>query len=196
LGNTIGNALELAEAVDVLRGRGPEDVTELCLHEAATLLAMARLVASEAEGHERAQQAIADGSALAKLAEVVAAQGGDAHQIEDTSLLPQAPYREEVPAPRDGYITAIDAERLGLASVRLGAGRARKGDPIDHSVGLVLHAKVGAAVERGRPLLQVHARSQDEARAIHEELLAAYTWGDEPPPRRPMMLGSVSGRGA
>jgi pyrimidine-nucleoside phosphorylase len=194
LGNAIGNALELAEAVDVLRGSGPADVTELCLHEAATLLHMAGLAASEEEGHERAQRAILDGSALSKLAEVVAAQGGDAAQIEDTSRLPQAPYREDVPAPRSAYITAIDAERLGIASVRLGAGRLRKGDPIDHAAGLLLRAKVGDAVERGQPLMQVHARSEDAARAIREELLATYTWGEAPPQQQPLVLGSVSGR--
>ncbi len=194
LGNAIGNALELAEAVDVLRGAGPADVTELCLHEAATLLTMAGLATSEVEGQERAQRTLSDGSALAKLAEVVDAQGGDARQIEDTSRLPLAAFREDVPAPRDGYITAIDAERLGIASVRLGAGRMRKGDPIDHAVGLVLRAKVGDAVEHGQPLLQVHARSAEEAQAIHEELLAAYAWGDERPVSQPLVLGSVSGR--
>jgi pyrimidine-nucleoside phosphorylase len=194
LGNAIGNALELAEAVDVLRGAGPADVRELCLHEAATLLMMAGLVADEVEGHARAQRAIEDGSALAKLAAVMQEQGGDVRQVEDTSLLPQAPYREDIPTPHEGYITGIDAERLGIASVRLGAGRMRKGDPIDHAVGLVLRAKMGDAVERGQPLLQVHARSQSEARAIRDELLAAYTWGDERPAWQPLVLGQVSGQ--
>lgn len=192
LGRAVGNALEVAEAVAILQGTGPRDVTELCLHETAALLALAGVAASEHDGHERAQRAIASGSGLAKLAEVVTAQGGDARQVEDTSRLPQAPWREMLTAPQAGYIAQIDAERIGLASVRLGAGRQRKGDPIDHSVGFVLQAKVGDKVNAGDPLIEIYARSQHEAQAIHQALLEAYRWSDQAPAVTPLILSSVS----
>ena len=192
LGRAVGNALELAEAIAILRGGGPEDVTALCLHETATLLAMAGLVPDEHVGHTRAKQAILDGSGLAKLAEVIAAQGGDARQIEDPSRLPQAPYREVIPAPRGGYITRMDAEQVGIASVHLGAGRMKKGDAIDHAVGLMLLAKVGDRIEAGAPLVEAHAREAAHVEAIREELLSAYTWGEEAPAQIPLLLGSAS----
>lgn len=191
LGRAVGNALEVAEAVAILRGDGAEDVTTICLHEAATLLAMAGLVADEAEGMRRAERAIGDGSALAKLAEVVAAQGGDTAQIEDPTRLPQAPHREVLDAPCAGYVTAIDAERVGMASVHLGAGRLRKGDPIDPAVGLVLLAKVGAPLAVGAPLVEVHARSAADVTIIKDELLAAYTFSDSAPVTPPLLLGHV-----
>ena len=192
LGRAVGNALEVAEAVAILQGSGPEDVTTLCLHETATLLAMAGLAASVAEGRARAETAIASGAGFAKLAEVVAAQGGDAGQIEHPDRLPQAPYRETQPAPRSGFVTRIDAERVGLASVHLGAGRERKGEPIDHAVGLVLRAKIGDRVEAGEPLVEIHARTPEQAAAMHDELLSAYTFGDTAPTQPPLLLGQVS----
>lgn len=192
LGHAVGNALEVAEAIDVLTGAGPSDITEICLHEAATLLAMAGIVSSSEEGHTRAQRAISDGCGLEKLAQVVAAQGGDARQIEDTSRLPRAPEREVLRARESGYISGIRAGPIGMASVHLGAGRQRKGDPIDHAVGLVLLAKVGDYVEAGSPLIEVHARSQDQVRAVREEILSAYTWSMvAPAARAPLILGSV-----
>ena len=113
LGNAVGNALEVAEAIETLRGAGPADVTELALHEAATLLAMAGIVPDEAAGRQHAQQAIADGRALAKLAEVVAAQGGDAAVITTPARLPQAAWVERIVSPRTGYLTALDALQVG-----------------------------------------------------------------------------------
>jgi pyrimidine-nucleoside phosphorylase len=194
LGRAVGNALEVAETVAILRGEGPEDVTELCLHEVATLLTMAGLTwnEAEAEGEQRARRAIRDGAGLAKLREVVAAQGGDPAQIDDPGLLPQARWVGMLEAPRSGYIAGIHAERVGIASVRLGAGRARKGDPIDHAVGFVLQAKVGDYVEAGQPLIAIHARTATAGKAVRAALLAAYTWSAEPAPRPPLLLGSVS----
>lgn len=191
LGRAVGNALEVAEAVAILCGEGPEDVTALCLHETAVLLAMAGLVASEAEGHVRAAAAIRSGAGLAKLAEVVAAQGGDARQIEQPERLPQAPHRQALPAPRSGYITAIDAERVGMASVHLGAGRLKKGEPIDYAVGLVLLAKVGDRLEAGEPLVEVHARTPEQAAVIRGELLSAYRFGSRSPKKPPLLLGEI-----
>ena len=192
LGRTIGNALEVAEAVAILRGTAPADVQALCLHETALLLALAGLATDEAEGHAHAERALSAGDGLRKLIEVVAAQGGDVRQIEETERLPQAPWRELLAAPQTAYIAAIDAERLGLASVRLGAGRTRKGEPIDHAVGFVLHAKVGDQVEAGQPLIEMHVRSADQAQAVRDDVLAAYRWSQSPCEAPPLLLGTIT----
>jgi pyrimidine-nucleoside phosphorylase len=192
LGRAVGNALEIVETVELLRGGGPADLRELCLHEVATLLAMAGLVADEADGEARAREALHSGAGLDKLRAVVAAQGGDVAQIDDPARLPQAPVREMFVAPRAGYIAAIDAEQVGRASVHLGAGRARKGEAIDPAVGFVLQAKVGDRVEDGQPLVEIHARSQGAAASIREQLLAAYTWSDDPVAAPSLLLGMVA----
>jgi thymidine phosphorylase len=189
----VGNALEIAETVAILRGEGPEDVTELCVHEVATLLTMAGLARDEAEGARRARTAITDGAGLAKLREVVVAQGGDPGQIDDPELLPRAGWVGMIAAPQSGYIAGIHAEKVGIVSVRLGAGRARKGDPIDPAVGLVIQAKVGDHMEKGQPLIEVHARTATSGKAVRSALLAAYTWSDKPVATPSLLLGSDSG---
>jgi pyrimidine-nucleoside phosphorylase len=193
LGDAVGNALEVAEAFATLRGLGPADVTELALHETATLLTMAGIAADEAEGQRLAEQAIADGRALAKLAEVAAAQGGDATVITNPEKLPQAAWVERIAAPRTGYLAAIDALAVGRVAGQLGAGRQRKGDAIDLSVGLVLRAKVGDHLAKGEPLVELHARSRKEARAARGALLAAYRWSDDPPEAQPLTLERIEG---
>lgn len=192
LGQAVGNALELAEAIHILQGKGPADVTALCHHEAASLLTMTGLAATPAEAEARVRQAISSGAALEKLAAVVAAQGGDARQVQDPSLLPAAPVRMPLPAPRAGFIAGIDAERVGLASMKLGAGRFKKGDPIDHATGLLLYARIGDQVEAGQPLLEIHARSEAQARAIQAELLSAYQWSDAPVAPGPLIYREIS----
>jgi thymidine phosphorylase len=154
---------------------------------------MAGLANNEAEGERRARNAIKDGAGLAKLREVVAAQGGDPAQIDDPTLLPQARWVGMLEAPRSGYIARIHAEKVGMASVRLGAGRARKGDPVDPAVGFILQAKVGDRVEKRQPLMEIHARTATAGRAVRSALLAAYTWSDEPVAAPPLLLGTVSG---
>src|ERR1700730_2484219 len=130
LGRAIGNALEMAEAIAILHGEGPEDVSDLCYHEAAELLVMTGTVHSFADAERRVEQAVHSGDAVAKLAEVIAAQGGDVRQVEQPELLPIAPVRTMLSAPGSGYIAGIEAERVGLASMRLGAGRFKKGEQI------------------------------------------------------------------
>ncbi len=153
LGCAIGNGLEMAEAISILRGEGPEDVSELCYHEAAELLVMTGTAATMFEAEERVKQVIYSGSAVAKLAEVIAAQGGDPQQIEQPELLPKAPVRTMLLAPRSGYIAGIEAEQVGLASMRLGAGRFTKGEHIDHRTGFILQAKIGQYRQAGEPLV-------------------------------------------
>ncbi len=180
LGCAIGNALEMAEAISILRGEGPGDVTELCLHEAYELLVMTGAVLTTDEAEMRIEQAIHTGAAVAKLAEVIEAQGGDPRQIERPELLPKAPVRSMLFAPRSGYIISINAEQVGLASMRLGAGRFRKGEQIDYRTGFILQAKVGDYRQAGEPLVEIHARSESEAEEMQETLLACYTWSDAP----------------
>jgi pyrimidine-nucleoside phosphorylase len=192
LGQAVGNALELAEAIHILQGNGPADVTTLCHHEAAILLEMTGLAANQEEAESKVRQAIKSGAALEKLAAVVEAQGGEARQVRDPSLLPAAPVRVTLPAPRAGYIAGIDAERVGLATMKLGAGRFKKGDPIDHATGLLLHAKIGDQVAAGQPLLEIHARAQEQAAAIQAELLSAYQWSDAPVSPGPLIYRQVS----
>jgi pyrimidine-nucleoside phosphorylase len=193
LGHAVGNALEVAEAVETLRGNGPADVTELALDETATLLAMANIVPDEAIGRQRADKAIADGSALAKLAEAIAAQGGDPAVVATPALLPQARWVERIVSPMAGFLATIDAEEVGRVAGRLGAGRQRKDERIDPAVGLLLRAKVGDHVNTGDPLAEIHAPSQMAADSVRESLLAAYRWSDKPPAARPMLLERIEG---
>jgi pyrimidine-nucleoside phosphorylase len=180
LGNAVGNALEVMEAIAILCGEGPKDVSDLCYSEAAELLVMTGKVQSVSDAEQMVQHAIRSGAALEKLAEVIAAQDGDPRQIEQPHLLPSAPVRVMLNAPRSGYIAGIHSERIGLASMRLGAGRFQKGDQIDHSTGLVLQAKVGEHRNVGEPLVEIHARNPSEAEAIRQDLLACYSWSESP----------------
>ncbi|QBD81247.1 thymidine phosphorylase [Ktedonosporobacter rubrisoli] len=180
LGRAVGNALEMAEAIAILRGEGPADVGYLCYHEAAELLMMTGKAANEQAAEQLVEQAVRSGAAVAKLAEVIAAQGGDARQIEQPELLPTAPVRALLMAPRSGYLAGIQAEQLGLASMRLGAGRFKKGEAIDHRTGFILQAKVGDKLEAGQALVEIHARNEGEAEAVREELLRCFSWSDSP----------------
>jgi pyrimidine-nucleoside phosphorylase len=191
LGCAVGNALEMAEAISILRGEGPEDVSELCYHEATELLVMTGAMTTVSEAEECVERAIRTGTAVAKLAEVIAAQGGDPHQIERPELLPKAPVRAMLLAPRSGYIAGIEAERMGLASMRLGAGRFKKGEQIDHRTGFILQAKMGNYRQAGEPLVEIHARSESEARDVQEAILSCFAWGDAPVTVRPLVYDTI-----
>ncbi len=191
LGRAIGNALEMAEAITILHGNGPQDVSELCYHEAAELLVMTGITANVFEAEERVEQAVCSGAAVAKLAEVIAAQDGDARQIEQPHLLPTAPVRSMLVAPQSGYIAGIQSEQMGLASMHLGAGRFKKGDEIDHRTGLVLQAKVGDYRQTGEPLVEIHARSEMEADSVREALLNCYSWSDAPVEVGPLIYATI-----
>jgi pyrimidine-nucleoside phosphorylase len=191
LGHAIGNALEIAEAIAILHGQGPQDVSALCFHEASELLVMTGTANTMSEAEKRVEQAIRSGAAVAKLAEVIAAQGGDAHQVEQPELLPSAPVRAMLLAPRSGYIAAIEAEQVGLASMRLGAGRFKKGEQIDHRTGFILQAKIGDYCQAGEPLVEIHARAESEADGVREALLASYTWSDAPVTAGPLVYDTI-----
>jgi pyrimidine-nucleoside phosphorylase len=177
LGHAVGNALEIREAVATLRGEGPPDFTELVLTAAGRLLALSDLDIDEAEGRARAERAIADGSAVAAYERWIRAQGGD----PDEEVLPTAAVVGTVPAPADGYVSAIGAIQVGRAALHLGAGRATKDDEIDHGVGIVCLRKRGDRVESGEPLAEVHARDDEGAADAAGEVAAAYVLSDEAP---------------
>jgi pyrimidine-nucleoside phosphorylase len=191
LGHAIGNALEMAEAIAILHGNGPQDVSDLCYHEAAELLVMTCKAASLSEAKRRVEHAVRSGAAVAKLAEVIAAQGGNAQQIEQPHLLPTAPVRSMLAAPHSGYIAGIQSEQIGLASMHLGAGRFKKGEQIDHRTGLILQAKVGEYRRAGDPLVEIHARSEAEAVSVRAPLLACYTWSDAPVTVGPLVYDTI-----
>jgi thymidine phosphorylase len=191
LGHAIGNALEMAEAIAILHGNGPRDVSDLCYHEAAELLVMTGSAGNFSEAEQRVEHAVRSGAAVTKLAEVIAAQGGNAQQIEQPHLLPSAPVRSMLLAPRSGYIACIQSEQIGLASMRLGAGRFKKSEQIDHRTGLVLQAKVGEYRSTGDPLVEIHARTDAEAASLHETLLDCYTWSDAPVKVGPLVYDTI-----
>jgi pyrimidine-nucleoside phosphorylase len=188
LGAAVGNALEVVEAHDTVRGDGPPDFTELVLDACGKLLALSDLGIDEAEGRRRAEAAVADGSAETVWRRWIEAQGG----TSDESALPVAPVIREVTAPRAGYVRELGAIRIGNAAVHLGAGRRTKEDDVDHAVGIVCRVKRGARVEAGEPLVVVHARTEAHADEATREVLSAYELGDEPPGERPVLLEVVS----
>jgi pyrimidine-nucleoside phosphorylase len=194
LGFAVGNALEVAEAIATLRGSGPKDLTELALLASAEMLVLGRRTRDAKAGRRAAETALASGAGLAKLREMVEAQGGDARMVDDPSRLPRAPKVETLRAPRASYVAAIDAEAVGVASVHLGAGRERKGDPIDLRTGIVLHVKVGDRVAKGQPVADVHVAGRPTDAAAIDEVRRAFRWSARRVPRRRLVLGRISGR--
>ena len=180
LGNAVGNALEVKEAIDTLHGAGPADFREHCLTVAGKMLELGGKAPDLATAKMMLARSLDDGSGWAKFVEWITAQGGDQAVLENPDLLPQAPLVETVPAPHDGFIAALDPVEVGKTNVMLGGGRIKKGDPIDYGVGIVHHAKVGDKVARGDPLLTIHAHSADTLTAARERLLAAISWSEEP----------------
>ena len=194
LGNTIGNSLEIAEAVEALRGNGPADLVLLTRAAGAEMLVRGRKARDRKSALARIDRALADGSGFAKFRELVAAQGGDVSQVDDPAKLPLAPRVETLRSTRTAYVSAITADEIGIASVRLGAGREKKGDPIDHRTGIVLHAKVGDRVERGQPYADVHvAGKPGDADAIGM-IRDAFRWSARRVPRRGLILGRIASR--
>ncbi len=191
LGWAVGNALEVQEAINVLHEAGPPDLREHCLVVAAEMLALAGRVANSGEGAELAAQAIADGSAWRKFRAMVAAQGGDIRFVDEPDRLPRAPIIEPVPAPAEGYLQKVDAAQIGRAVVDLGGGREKKGDPIDHSVGVVVHYKVGEWVQKGTPLCTIYASDRVRLERARARLLGAHTVGSEPVPSLPLFYKKI-----
>jgi len=188
LGHAVGNALEIRECVQTLKGVGPATLTELIVRLATRMLRLAGRAATDDEAAARVRDALASGAALARFGRMVARQGGDASLIDDEHVLPSARQRTPIVAPRSGVIEAVDAEKVGRASMLLGAGRERADAPIDHAAGIVLEVSPGDEVRAGAPLMALHhndTRQLDEARILAAE---AVTIGDQPPSPSPLIL--------
>ena len=190
LGRNIGNSLEVMESMDVLKGKGPADLTEVCLQLAANMLVLAGK-GTPAECRAMAQAVIADGSAFAKCKEMFAAQGGDTRVLDDYSLFEQPAASFELLAEQDGYIVANDAEKIGSASVLLGAGRQKKGDPLDFAAGITLHKKRGDYVHKGESLATFYGAA-DKFEAAAAEYRSGLVYGAEKPEEAPLVYALVT----
>jgi pyrimidine-nucleoside phosphorylase len=180
LGNAVGNALEVVEAIETLQGGGPADFRAHCLMVAGKMLQLAGQASDLAMAEAQVAQLLDDGTAWRKFEAWIAAQGGDLDQMTDPSRLPTASIIEPLLAERSGYIAQIDAAEVGQTVVELGGGRAEKGDAIDYGVGVVLQAKIGTQVAAGIPLLTIHAANQTSLKAAQTRLQQAIIWSDTP----------------
>lgn len=194
LGHLVGNALEVQEAVETLQGRGPEDLYQVCVQLAGNMLYLAGKGSYE-DCCRMAQQAIADGSALQKLKEMVAAQGGDVSCLEDPSRFPQTACHHVVKARQSGYITAMDTEAIGITSVVLGAGRASKEDAIDYAAGLRISKKTGEWVEEGQELAVLYTNRPEALAEAEERYQKAVTIGPDAPAALPLVQARVTAEG-
>lgn len=187
LGRAVGNANEVAESIAVLRGEGPQDVTELVLTLGEAMLESGGV----SGGRARMEDALASGSGLDKFAEMVAAQGGDPAVAEDPSRLPSSPVSFPITAPRSGWVTAVDAREVGMSALLLGAGRRRAGEALDHGAGIVLQAKAGDRVERGQVLAVLTHGEDRPAEEARRRAEGAFTLGEEPPDPGPLIIDRV-----
>jgi len=179
LGHAVGNALEVAESVECLRGSGVRDLMEVTFAVGEQMLVLAGAAKGAADARAMLERSISSGAALGKFRDLVAAQGGDVRVADDPGRLPQANLRKALASPRSGFVTDVDAMGVALAALRLGAGRARAEDKVDHAVGVDRLVKVGDPVKAGAPLCRIHARSAGAAKEASGMLLEAITVGDE-----------------
>jgi pyrimidine-nucleoside phosphorylase len=175
LGRAVGNALEVIESIECLRGQGPEDTMEVTYALGEQMLLLAKVVATKDEARAKLERSISSGAALQKFRELIAAQGGDARVVDDVTRLPQARLKVALLATRAGFVSDIDAMAVALAALRLGAGRAKAEDKVDHAVGFSALVKIGERVEVGAPLVMMHAndeRALADAKAMLEKAIA------------------------
>ncbi len=194
LGNNIGNSLEVIEAVEILKGQGPQDLKEVCLILATNMVYMSGKGTIK-ECKELVEESIKSGKALQKLIDMVNAQGGDSSVIIDTDKFEKAPCSFEVKAPSDGYISHMDAERCGIASMLLGAGRETKDSVLDYSAGIVLKKKTGDKVAKGDVIGFLYASKEELFDKAERTLLDAYSFADEEVDKRPLVLAEVDSNG-
>ncbi|MGM5489833.1 pyrimidine-nucleoside phosphorylase [Weissella koreensis] len=161
LGNKIGNTLEIEETLDTLKGQGPKDLLEVTLTLAAPMVVMAQKADDEVTAREMLMRTIEDGSALVKFGEMITAQGGDNRVLGNYNLMPHAKFEVELTAPRNGYLSRLDADAVGIASMQLGGGRTKKDDVLDYGVGITLHKKLGDAVTEGESLMTIATEKED-----------------------------------
>lgn len=191
LGAAVGNALEVKEAIAVLRGEEAGRLRELCLALGAQVLLLSGICREAREARELLIEKLADGSALAKLAEFVSAQGGDSWAVYDTSLLPRAPVEHEVLSSETGFVQSLDAEGVGAVCIALGGGRQTKDAAIDLSVGVVLAKKAGDEVVPGEKIATIHATTPGKALEAEKMLLKCYSFSEKAPEKRELIRGIV-----
>jgi pyrimidine-nucleoside phosphorylase len=192
LGIMVGNALEVEESIDVLEGRGPSDVVDLTVELGAEMLFLGKVAKSLDDGRDQLRRSLRDGSAKERFGKIIEAQGGDRRVLDDRKLLPRAPKKLDVKAPRAGIVQSIQTEAVGIASMLLGGGRQRSEDAIDPRVGVELHASIGTRVEVGQPLATLHVadRGVDDA---CQKLLGAFRIGDGDAMRPPLFGQRLTG---
>ena len=195
LGTHIGNALEVKDAIDVLAGRTQGDLLEISLLLGSHMLVLAEKARTLPEARAMLENALSSGAGLRKLAEMIAAQGGDPRVVEDLSLLPQAAVKRVMRAETVGYLSAMDTTALGMAAQRMGAGRAKKSDMLDYSVGYVLHVRLGDEVTEDTPLATLYARNEAEAEEAEKAIRKALTIAGEKPSVPPLWDAVVTAEG-
>lgn len=195
LGRMVGNAMEVEECIEVLRGGGPADLRELCLHLAAWMFYIAGATKTVAEGKQKAGEIIASGKAFDRFRQMVELQGGDISAIDDPTRLPSAEHRVDVPSPSAGYVSAIQCEHIGTACVILGGGREKKEDSVDPTVGIVIHKKIGDKVSVGEALCTIHCHSDAQAARAKKLLEESYAVSPAPPAHRPSLIHRVIHKG-
>ncbi len=191
LGRAVGNALEVREAIATLRNGGPADFREHCLVILGEMLALGGTVDGPGSGREVAERALASGAAWDKFRQLVSAQGGDVRSVDKPERWPRAELAEEAPVAGDGWLAGVDAAEIGMAVMALGGGRAKKGDTIDHSVGIVVHRRVGDALHKGEPLFTVHANEAAKLHEARERVLAAHRLSDSPVEALPLFYSRI-----
>jgi len=188
LGNAVGNALEVAECIEILNGKGPEDLLELCLLPSAWMFVLGNRVKDVDEGRELAKKMISSGKAREKFREMIQLQGGNASVLDDPGLLPQASHRADIKSAASGFINGFMTEQIGIAGVLLGGGRAKKEDSVDPAVGIILHKKTGDQVSAGEPLCTVYYNSPERfAQAAPLIEKSYYIKPTRPTERRPLV---------
>jgi pyrimidine-nucleoside phosphorylase len=191
LGRAVGNALEVAECIDVLKGGGPPDLVDVSIELTARMLVLGGAAANRDDAFARVREAIASGAGLERFRRIIENQGGDPRVVDDGRVLPAAPSRHTLTAERSGVVAALDALLVGRASVALGAGRDRVEDAIDPAVGIMVLATPGDAVRAGDPILELHYRERTRLDAALPLVRQAVSVGDEPPVRRPLVRDEV-----
>jgi pyrimidine-nucleoside phosphorylase len=194
LGRTVGNALEVLECLDVLRGGGPDDLRQLCLELAGWMFYLGGASGTLEQAKTKASSLISSGDALEKFRQMIRLQGGDSRIVDDPGRLPRARHTVDLPSPRAGFLAAIECEQIGTASVLLGGGRERKEDSIDPAVGIVLHKKVRDPVAAGEPLCTIHYNSEQRLAGARHLIERSYTIADAPPASaRPLVQRIIAG---
>jgi pyrimidine-nucleoside phosphorylase len=192
LGRSVGNALEVAESIQFLKGSAAADLAEVTYAIGAQMLLLAGAAPNAAEARSKLEASVTSGTALAKFREMVAAQGGDPRVVDDPAVLPRASIVRPFPAPQSGFVADVDAMGVALAALRLGAGRAKAENPVDHAVGVDGLVKVGETVKAGAPLCVIHANSETAATEAAAILSRAIVVGDAQPASRPL-IGEIIG---